>query len=613
MDKKDDSTKFDSEHFLKTLTQKPGVYQMIDRQDNCIYVGKAKNLKKRVSSYFNKTDKDAKKQLMLSHVQRIDIVVTHTEGEALLLENQLIKKLKPRYNICLRDDKSYPYIYLSSHQEFPKLIFHRGAKTKKGRYFGPYPSAGAVRESLHVLQKLFPVRQCDDSYFKNRSRPCLQYQIKRCTAPCVGLISPQEYQDDVDHTVLFLEGKNKRLITGLVKKMERAAERLNFEKAAHYRDQIAQLRKIMERQYVSGNEGDIDVVACNIQQNIACVQVFFIRNGQHLGHRTFFPKVPLGKKEGEVLTAFLMQFYLDKKFPKAIILSHELSERDLIQQVLETQAERRIALIQKPRGDRARWLKMAKDNAITALTQRLESRENTKSRLKKLAALLGVERDINRLECFDISHLQGEQTVASCVVLNEEGPLKSDYRRFNITGVIAGDDYAALSQAVTRRFVRAKKNQHIAPDVLIIDGGKGQVHAVTNALKDIHYSDVVVIGISKGSDRKVGMEKIYRASDGKTLIIPSDDPALLIVQQIRDEAHRFAISGHRQQRGKVKKKSTLEEIEGLGPKRRQQLLKQFGGLREIQSAGVDDLCTVDGISKSLAQRVYNFFHDGVSG
>ncbi|OUR91695.1 excinuclease ABC subunit C, partial [Cycloclasticus sp. 44_32_T64] len=565
------------------------------------------------SSYFNKTDKDAKKKLMLSHVQQIDVVVTHTEGEALLLENQLIKQLKPRYNICLRDDKSYPYIYLSSQQDFPRLTFHRGAKNKKGQYFGPYPSAGAVRDSLHVLQKIFPVRQCDDSYFKNRSRPCLQHQIKRCTAPCVGLISQKDYQDDVSHTVLFLEGKNNRLISGLVKKMDSAAAALDFEKAAQFRDQIAQLRKLMERQYVSGKEGDIDVIACEVLHDVACVQVFFIRNGQHLGNRTFFPKMPNGKNEEEVLSAFLLQFYLDKKLPKAIILSHELIERELIQEVFNEKAGRKVNLINKPRADRARWLKMAKNNALTALSQRLESRENTRDRLVKLSNLLGVQFTIKRMECFDISHLQGDQTVASCVVLNEEGPLKSDYRRFNISGVIAGDDYAALSQAVTRRFIRAKKNEHVAPDLLIIDGGKGQVNAVTKALEDIGCSSVFVIGISKGSDRKVGMEKIYRASDGKVLIFSSDEPALLVLQQIRDEAHRFAISGHRQQRGKVKKKSTLEKIDGLGPKRRQQLLKQFGGLREIQSAGVDDLCTVDGINKSLAQRVYDFFHDGVNG
>ncbi|ORU93882.1 MAG: excinuclease ABC subunit C [Cycloclasticus sp. symbiont of Bathymodiolus heckerae] len=612
MNKEAEFVAFDSEPFIKTLTQKPGVYQMIDRRDVCIYVGKAKNLKKRVSSYFNKVDNDAKKKVMLSHVQRIDIVVTHTEGEALLLENQLIKQLRPRYNICLRDDKSYPYIYLSSHQLFPCLSFHRGAKKGPGRYFGPYPSAGAVRDSLSILQKIFPVRQCDDSYYKNRSRPCLQYQIKRCTAPCVGLMTQQDYKDDVDHTVLFLEGKNNRLINGLVKKMEKSAEGLNFEKAAQFRDQISQLRKVMERQYVSGHEGDIDVIACKLNQGVACVQVFFIRGGQHLGNRTFFPKIPSGKTEQDVLSAFVLQFYLDKKLPKAIILSDDLIERELTQKVFDEKAERKVGLINKPRGERARWLKMALNNAETALKQQLESRENTKERLVKLSTLLEMGSEVRRMECFDISHLQGDHTVASCVVFDEEGPLKSDYRRFNIAGIEAGDDYAALAQATSRRFIRAKKKEHKTPDLLIIDGGKGQVSAVVQALKNIDCNDVFIIGISKGSDRKVGMEKIYCASNKKTLILPSDEHALLIIQQIRDEAHRFAISGHRQQRGKVKKKSTLEQIEGLGPKRRQLLLKQFGGLREIQAAGVDDLCTVDGINKLIAERVYDFFHDGAN-
>ncbi len=610
MDTTNNTTAFDSEHFLKTLTQKPGVYQMLDAKQHCIYVGKAKNLKKRVSSYFNNKDKDLKKKVMVSHVRAINVVVTHTEGEALLLENQLIKQLKPRYNICLRDDKSYPYIYLSSEHDFPQLSFHRGAKKLKGRYFGPYPSAGAVRDSLHVLQKLFPVRQCDDSFYKNRSRPCLQHQIKRCTAPCVGLISQQDYRDDVEHTVLFLEGKNKRLINGIVKKMEQAASSLDFEKAAHFRDQIAQLRKVLERQYVSASDGDIDVIACQITDNMACVQVFFIRNGQHLGNRTFFPRMPRGKTEEDVLGAFVVQFYLDKVLPKALILSHKLRESELIQQVLNEKAERKINIVYQPRGDRSRWLSMAKNNTVTALNQKLLSRENTRDRLQKLSDLLAFGQSINRIECFDISHLQGDQTVASCVVLDDNGPLKSAYRRFNIKDVTAGDDYAALAQAVSRRFTRAKKGEHQVPDLLIIDGGKGQVNAVTQALGELNCSDVNVIGVSKGSDRKVGMEKIYCASDGRQLILASDEPALLVIQQIRDEAHRFAISGHRQQRGRVKKTSMLESIQGLGPKRRQLLLKQFGGLREIQAAGVEDLCSIDGINQALGQRIYDCFHDG---
>lgn len=602
---------FDSDLFLATLTKKPGVYQMLDAQAQCIYVGKAKNLRKRVSSYFRANDKDSKKRVMVSHVRHIEVIVTHTEGEALLLENQLIKRLKPRYNICLRDDKSYPYISLSSHKEFPRLSFHRGAKGKLGRYFGPYPSAGAVRDSLSLLQKIFPVRQCDDSFYANRSRPCLQHQIKRCTAPCVGLISQQDYQRDVDSTVLFLEGKNKRLINALVDKMEQAAASLEFERAGIYRDQIAQLRKVMERQYVSSTEGDEDVVACDIQEHMACIQVFFIRNGQHIGKRTFFPKMPRGKTPSQVLSAFVIQFYLDKKLPKTIVLSHELEELELTQQVFNEKAERKVNLVNNPRSDRARWLKMAEGNAQMALSQKLQGRESTRAKLVKLSALLEMDGPLQRLECFDISHLQGDQTVASCVVLNEDGPLKSDYRRFNIKGIRPGDDYAALAQAVSRRYSRIKNKEFVAPDLLIIDGGQGQVSAVVAALNDIDYQEVFVIGVSKGVDRKFGMEKIYRANDGRVFVFPSDEPALLLVQQIRDEAHRFAISGHRQQRGKVKKVSTLEQISGLGPKRRQELLKQFGGLREVKAAGVDDLCTVDGVSTALAKRIYDFFHDGV--
>ena len=614
--------KFDSEYFLKELTQKPGVYQMLDKKNECIYVGKAKNLKKRVSSYFKaptvgKNDQaradGVKKKYMVSHIRNIEIIVTHTEVEALLLENQLIKRLKPRYNICLRDDKTYPHIYVSSDQEFPRLTFHRGAKSKKGRYFGPYPSAAAVRESLQLLQKIFPVRQCDDSYFKARSRPCLQHQIKRCSAPCVGLISQQDYAQDLQHTVMFLEGKNSSLIDGLVKKMEVASDDLNFERAAQYRDQIAHLRKVIERQYVSGQTGEIDVVACKVLSGIACIQVFFIRNGQHLGNRTFFPKVPSGESEQAVMTAFVSQYYLDKKLPASIIIGVPLTEQTLVEELLNEKAGRKVPIITRPRADKARWLAMANTNTLNALEQKVRSRETVKDRLQKLTQLLNLDKPIERMECFDISHLQGDQTVASCVVLNGDGPLKEDYRRFNIKGVTAGDDYAALAQAVSRRFKRTKAGEQASPDVLIIDGGQGQVSSVMTALKEIECEDVFVIGISKGSDRKVGMEKIYRADNGKTLIVAADEPALLVTQQIRDEAHRFAITGHRQQRAKARSKSVLEQVPGLGPKRRQKLLKQFGGLREIQTAGVDDICSVQGISQSLGQRIYDIFHDGGTG
>ena len=610
MEEKEQVEAFNSIQFLRHLTQKPGVYQMIDKRGLCIYVGKAKNLKKRVASYFKKDDKDIKKKVMVSHVSQIETIITHTEGEALLLENQLIKKLKPRYNICLRDDKSYPHIFLSTQQDYPRLSFHRGSKKALGQYFGPYPSAGAVRESLQLLQKIFPVRQCDDSFYKNRSRPCLQFQIKRCSAPCVGLISEQDYRDDVAHTVLFLEGKNKTLIDGLVKKMESAVEMLAFEKAAQYRDQIAHLRKLIERQYVSGESGDLDVIACLVKDGIACTQVFFIRNGQHLGNRTFFPKTPAGKSESDVLSAFVLQFYLEKKLPKSILLSHELNEQELIQEVLSEKADKKVKFSLNPRGVRARWLTMAKNNALNALQQKVKSKENIVARLLNLSKLLNFDGKIKRMECFDISHTQGDFTVASCVVFDQEGPLKNAYRRFNIKGIIAGDDYAALAQAVSRRFLRIKEGESPMPDLLVIDGGQGQVGAVCQALKDINCQDVFVIGISKGTDRKVGMEKIFRANDSQTLIVDADDTGLLVLQQVRDEAHRFAITGHRQQRGKAKKESALQQIPGLGPKRRLKLLKQFGGLREIESAGVEDLCRVDGINDALGQRIYDYFHDG---
>ncbi|ORU89539.1 MAG: excinuclease ABC subunit C [Cycloclasticus sp. symbiont of Poecilosclerida sp. M] len=610
---KDDIVEFDSKNFLKNLTLKPGVYKMFDAREQCIYVGKAKSLKKRVSSYFKKNDSDVKKKIMVSYIRHIEVVVTHTEGEALLLENQLIKQLKPRYNICLRDDKSYPHIYLSTQQDFPRLTFHRGAKKKQGDYFGPYPSAGAVRESLQILQKVFPVRQCDDSFYQNRSRPCLQHQIQRCSAPCVGLINQTDYAEDVAHTIMFLEGKNSQLIDDLVKKMDGCAKDLKFEKAAQYRNQIAHLRKLIERQYVSGKTGDVDVVACLVESGIACVQVFFIRNGQHLGNRTFFPKIPSEKTEAEVLAAFLLQLYLDKKIPKEILISHPLEELALVQEVLSKKAERKVSLFVQPRGARARWLKMAKSNAQVALAQKKLSRDTVRERLRQLTKLLDLNVDIQRIECFDISHTQGDQTVASCVVLNKEGLLKSAYRRFNIAGVQAGDDCAALAQAVSRHFLKVEEGDRALPDVLVIDGGRGQVSAVTHALSEIKRSDIFVIGLSKGSDRKVGMEKIYRAIDGKTIIVDSDESALLVLQQVRDEAHRFAISGHRQQRAKAKKTSTLEKIEGLGPKRRQKLLKQFGGLSDIKSAGVEDLCTVDGINKELGQRIYDRFHDSEAG
>lgn len=599
---------FDIKAFLKTLTQRPGIYKMLNDKGEIIYIGKAKNLKKRVSSYFRSQSASPKQQAMVAKIASIEVTVTHTEGEALLLESQLIKRHKPRYNISLRDDKSYPYVFISTFHDFPQLSYHRGAKKRKGRYFGPYPSASAVKETLKLLQKIFPVRQCEDSYFNARSRPCLQYQIERCSAPCVGLISKEAYRQDVDNTILFLEGNGSQLINQLVEKMENCAERLEFEQAAVYRDQIQRLRAVLEKHCVEGEKGDIDIIACAAQAELACVQVFFIRNGQNLGNRQFFPKIGQDNKPGEILQAFISQYYLDKSVPHELIVSHPLPEATLVSDVLSEQAKHNVAISTNVRGDRQKWLQMAISNADNTLNARLANKQNLYARFLSLQKELACQDVPKRLECFDISHTQGQQTVAACVVFDREGPVKSDYRRFNIEGVAAGDDYAAIHQAVLRRFARQKQGEHPAPDILLIDGGKGQVAAAQKALAELAINNVMIVGISKGPDRKAGMEKIILPNQDQPLDITPGASALLLIQHIRDEAHRFAITGHRQRRGKTQKSSVLEEIAGLGPKRRQVLLKQFGGLQGVANAGVDALASIRGISKQLAQRIYDTFH-----
>lgn len=600
--------KFDVKAFLKTLSRRPGVYKMLNAAGEVIYIGKAKSLKNRVSSYFRSGDPSPKQRAMLNHVASIEATVTHTEGEALLLENQLIKRYKPRYNINLRDDKSYPYIYVTTHQNFPRITFHRGAKRKQGRYFGPYPSAGAVRESLKLLQKIFPVRQCEDTTFKNRSRPCLQYQIERCTAPCAGLVGEEEYRRDVEYTALFLEGNGGLVIDELVKRMEASAHALDFERAARYRNQIASLRTVLEKQFVNGERGDLDIVACACKGSNACVQVFFIRRGQHLGDRTFFPKMADDHDPGSVLGAFIPQYYLGREIPGELILSHAVENPKLLAEVLTEQAKHNVLLTSRVRGDRARWLEMALANAENGLAGRLANREGLYARFLNLQRLLGCKEPPKRLECFDISHTQGEQTVASCVVFDREGPVKSAYRRFNIEGVTPGDDYAAMAQAVSRRFNRMKKGEHACPDILFIDGGKGQVRAAQKVLRELEVKDVMIIGVSKGSDRKPGMETLVLADDNRTLFVEPGAGALLLIQHIRDEAHRFAVTGHRQRQRRAKTQSVIESIAGLGPKRRQRLLKQFGGLQGVTKAGIDALCGVEGISRQLAQRIYDTFH-----
>lgn len=601
-------TEFDVKAFLKTLTKRPGIYKMLNAEGDIIYIGKAKNLKNRVSSYFRSQSASPKQQAMVAKVSGIEVTVTHTEGEALLLESQQIKRFMPRYNICLRDDKSYPFIYISSYHDFPQITFHRGAKKKRGKYFGPYPSAGAVKETLKLLQKLFPVRQCEDSYYSNRSRPCLQYQIERCKAPCVGLIDKEAYAQDLNSTIMFLEGQGDLLIDQLIEKMEQASALLEFEQAAGFRDQIVKLRSILEKHFVHGERGDVDIIACASQAGVACVQVFFIRNGQNLGNKLYFPRFSGDYDPVNVLQAFIPQYYLDRQSPYELIVSHDLEDTELLSEVLASQAKHSVTISSRVRGERAKWLQMACTNAENSLQSKLSDKQGIYARFVSLQEELGCADVPKRLECFDISHTQGDQTVASCVVFDREGPVKSAYRRFNIEGITGGDDYAAIHQAVFRRFKRLKKGEHKAPDILLIDGGKGQVNEAQKALDELAVNNVMIVGVSKGPDRKAGMEKLILVDQNQPLDVNPNASGLLLIQHIRDEAHRFAITGHRQRRGKAKRESVLEGIAGLGPKRRQILLKQFGGLQGVSRAGVDALSSVDGISRQLAQRIYDTFH-----
>ncbi len=579
---------------------------MYDAQGEIIYIGKAKNLKNRVSSYFRNTAATPKQQVMVAKIAAIEVTITHTENEALLLESQQIKRHQPRYNICLRDDKSYPTIFLSNH-DFPQISIHRGAKRKQGRYFGPYPSSGAAYESLKLLQRLFPVRQCEDSVYNNRTRPCLQHQIGRCTAPCVGLIDKTRYAQDVENTVLFLDGKSGLLIDLLIAKMEQASAALEFEQAATVRDQITRLRSMLEKQFIDGTGGDMDIIACATQANIACVQLFFIRSGQQLGNKVFFPKMNDTYNAAAVLQAFIPQYYLDKPVPHELVVSHALEEVDLLREVLVAQAKHAITITHKVKGEKLKWLQMTCSNAENSLLSHVASKQNMQKRFIDLQQLLGCETIPKRLECFDISHTQGEQTVAACVVFDEEGAVKSAYRRFNITGITGGDDCAAIYQAVFRRFKRLQQGEHQAPDIVFIDGSRPQVHEAQKALAELAINNVMIVGVAKGERRKSGLEKLILGIQDKAIDITMGAGGLLI-QQIRDEAHRFAITGHRQRRAKASKQSVLEAISGLGSKRRQLLLKQFGGLQGVTRASVDALCSIDGISRALAQRIYDTFH-----
>ena len=607
VDDKSDN-KFDARSFLRTLTTRPGVYRMLDAEEGILYVGKARNLKQRLSSYFRQSGLAAKTRALMQQMASVEVTVTNTEAEALILENNLIKAHRPRYNVLLRDDKSYPFIYLSSEGDYPRLALHRGARRRKGRYFGPYPNAGAVRESLHLLQKMFRVRQCEDSFFSHRSRPCLQYQIKRCTAPCVGLISIENYAEDVRHTVLFLEGSSSTLNDELVGRMERSAEQLDYEQAAVYRDQISSLRRVQERQYVSGESGDLDILACVVSGGIACVQVFFVRKGINLGNKLFYPKIPADSSAEDVLSAFVAQFYLPNPVPAQLLMNCALEDELLLERALSERAGHKVSLSHRVRGERARWLQLGVSNAEQALAARLSSQAGMEKRLEMLQNLLELDDLPNRIECFDISHTQGEGTVASCVVFGRDGARKSDYRRFGIRNIVAGDDYAAMEQALLRRYTRLKKEDCSLPEIVLIDGGKGQVGIAAKVLEELQIDEMLIVGVSKGPERKPGMEILHIPAQHRQLDLDSASPALHLIQQIRDEAHRFAITGHRQKRARARNVSPLEGIPGVGPRRRQQLLKQFGGIQEVARAGIEDLCKISGISRALAQQIYDVFH-----
>ena len=601
---------FDSAAFLKNLTSQPGVYRMYNAQEEVIYVGKAKNLKKRVSSYFRMNVDNAKTRSLVMQIANMDVTVVNSETEAFLLENNFIKKYKPRYNVVMRDDKSYPFIFLSAHQH-PRLSFHRGPQTKKGEYFGPYPSAGAVRESLRSMQRIFPVRQCEDSYYRARSRPCLQYQMQRCSAPCVeGYVSDEEYNEQIDLARLFLKGKNQQVIGTLVDKMEKASEALNFEAAARYRDQINTLRKVQERQWVAGTQDEMDVFGFAVKGNMACIQVMFIRDSQLLGSKAFFPKVPNTADEQEIFESFLLQFYLagNKLIPKQMVFASALSDEDAIADLLSGEAGYRVNFFKGAREEKRRYLELAQANAETALEAQYGEQKSVFARYLDLETALELDAPLQRMECFDISHTSGEQTVASCVVFNREGPLKSDYRRYNIEGITPGDDYAAMAQALKRRYKSVKEVQKI-PDLLLIDGGKGQLSQAETFFEDWpHDKKPMLLGVAKGTTRKPGLETIILADSHDTVPMDSHSPALHLIQHIRDESHRFAITGHRNRRQKVKTTSSLETIPGVGAKRRQTLLKYMGGLQGLKKASKDEIASVPGISKELADTIYDHLH-----
>lgn len=597
---------FDPRNILASLPLLPGVYRYYDSKGNVLYVGKAKQLKKRVSSYFQKTNISPRIRLMISHIARIETTVTRSEAEALLLENNLIKSLKPRYNILFRDDKSYPYIVLTGHQ-FPRLTYFRGLPNKQHQYFGPYPNSQAAKESSQLLQKIFRIRTCEDSVFTNRTRPCLLHQIHRCTAPCVNLISAEDYQTNIRIAVSLLKGRHQEVEQTLRDSMEQAAAAQHYEQAAVLRDQLRDLHVVQQKQFVesTGSATDADIVAIVQLDGNVCVNLAMVRGGRHLGDKSFFPEHAEGLAINEVSDAFIAQHYLNRSVPPLLILNTECGDETL-EQLLSEQTGQAVRLMQGSTGERKQWLEMAARNALLALQQRAMQQGGQQLRLDKLRELVGIP-DLQRIECFDISHTLGEATQASCVVYENLEMRSAQYRRYNITGITPGDDYAAMRQALTRRYEKLAAGEGARPDLILIDGGLGQLHIAMEVMGELGLNDLALVGVAKGVERKAGMEQLI-FPDGQATRLSSDNPALHLIQQVRDEAHRFAITGHRAKRGKARVTSSLVEIIGVGDKRRRNLLAHFGGLREVQQASIEQLCQVDGISKALAEKIYQQLH-----
>lgn len=597
---------FDGKAFAAALSTAPGVYRMYAADDTLLYVGKAGALRKRVGSYFNGSPKSRRIMLMLAQVARMDVTVTRTEAEALLLENQLIKSLTPRYNVSLRDDKTYPQVLLTREQ-WPRIALHRGPRSVPGRYYGPYPGVGAVRETLNLMHKLFKLRSCEDSVFRNRSRPCLQYQIGRCSAPCVELVAQAEYDESVRRAAMFLEGRSDQLADELVQLMQAASDALEFERAARLRDLVASLRSMQNRQYVDGRAADLDVLACATQGASACVLLLSFRDGRNLGTRAFFPRTNGEDSAEEVLAAFVSQYYVEHAPPPEVLLDREIPDAQMIEAALSASAERKVVLKWNVRGERAGYVELASRNAQITLVAEMDSRGAQHARSEAVRELLGLAEPVKRVECFDISHTMGEATVASCVVFDAAGPVRAQYRRYNISGIEPGDDYAAMHQAIDRRFRRAVEEGGVLPDVLLIDGGAGQLAQAQAALADLGVEGVMLVGVAKGVERRAGHEALV-LPDGREVRPGAASPALQFIQQVRDEAHRFAITGHRGRRQKARMTSRLEDIAGIGPRRRAALLKHFGGMVGLKAAGEAEIARVEGINDALAARIYANLH-----